>query len=152
MSRTIGDLRINGVAAETAEYPRFNADGTPTTPYMFEGVLEDGSPNNIPVTAQQYYSLQGKYVAWEGYVLDATFVKLREASLSYQLPARLLAGQNVIKGVSLAVYGRNLFMYAPNYPHLDPEQNLLGISNARGLEFGIQPTPRTIGGSIRLTL
>src|SRR5690606_3774022 len=150
MSRTIGDLRINGVAAETAEYPRFNADGSPATPYTFEGVLEDGTPNNIPVTAQQYYGLQGKYVAWEGYVLDATFVKLREANLSYRLPARLLGGQNVIKAVNLSVYGRNLFIYAPNYPHLDPEQNLLGISNARGLEFGIQPTARTIGGSIRL--
>jgi len=152
MSRTIGDLRINGVAAETAEYPRFNADGTPATPYTFAGVLEDGTPNNIPVTAQQYYGLQGKYVAWEGYVLDATFVKLREANLSYRLPARLLGSQKVIKAVNLSVYGRNLFIYAPNYPHLDPEQNLLGISNARGLEFGIQPTARTIGGSIRLTL
>ncbi|SEL62991.1 TonB-linked outer membrane protein, SusC/RagA family [Parapedobacter koreensis] len=152
LSRTIGDLQINGVAAETAEHPRFNADGTPSTPYIFEGVLEDGTPNNIPVTAQQYYGLQGKYVAWEGYVLDATFVKLREANLSYRLPVRLLGNQKVIKAVNLSVYGRNLFMYAPNYPHLDPEQNLLGISNARGLEFGIQPTARTIGGSIRLTL
>lgn len=152
LSRTIGDLQINGVAAETAEYPRFNADGTPATPYVFEGVLEDGTPNNIGVTAQQYYGLQGKYVAWEGYVLDATFLKLREANLSYRLPARLLGGQKFIKAVNLSVYGRNLFIYAPNYPHLDPEQNLLGISNARGLEFGIQPTARTIGGSIRLTL
>jgi len=152
LSRTIGDLQINGVAAETAEYPRFNADGTPATPYIFEGVLEDGTPNNIPVTAQQYYGLQGKYVAWEGYVLDATFLKLREANLSYRLPARLLGSQKLIKAVNLSVYGRNLFIYAPNYPHLDPEQNLLGISNARGLEFGIQPTARTIGGSIRLTL
>ncbi len=151
MSRTIGDLHINGVAAATAEYPRFNADGTPNTPYLFEGVLEDGTPNNVYVTAQQYYSLQGKYVAWEGYVLDATFLKLREANLSYRLPARLLANQNIIKSVNLSVYGRNLFIYAPNYPHLDPEQNLLGISNARGLEFGIQPTARTIGGSIRVT-
>lgn len=152
MSRTIGDLRINGVAAETAEFPRFEADGTtPTKPYIFDGVLEDGSPNNIPVTAQQYWGLTGKYVAWEGYVLDATFLKLREANISYRLPASLLGGQNVFKGINLSVYGRNLFTYAPNYPHLDPEQNLLGISNARGLEFGIQPTSRVIGGSVRLT-
>lgn len=152
LSRTIGDLRINGVAAETAEFPRFNADGTPNTPYIFDGVLEDGTPNNIAVTAQQYYSLQGTYVAWEGYVLDATFLKLREANLSYQLPSKLLGNQRVIKSVNLSIYGRNLFILAPNYPHLDPEQNLLGISNARGLEFGIQPTARTVGGSVRITL
>lgn len=152
MSRTIGDLRINGVAAETAEFPRLEADGvTPTTPYMFEGVFADGTPNNVAVTAQDYWSTRGKYVAWEGYVLDATYLKLREANLSYRLPISVLGNQNLFKAISLSVYGRNLFTYAPNYPHLDPEQNLLGISNARGLEFGIQPTARNIGGSIRVT-
>ncbi|HWV75617.1 MAG TPA: SusC/RagA family TonB-linked outer membrane protein [Pseudosphingobacterium sp.] len=150
LSRTIGDLRINGVAAETAEYPRFNPDGTPNTPYLFEGVLADGTPNTIGVTAQQYYGLQGKYVAWEGYVLDATYLKLREANLTYVLPASLFNNIKFIKGLQLSVYGRNLFIYAPNYPHLDPEQNLLGVSNARGLEFGIQPTSRIIGGSLRV--
>lgn len=149
LSRTIGDLRINGVAAETAEYPRFNADGSPTTPYVFEGVQADGSPNTIAVTAQQYYGLQGKYVAWEGYVLDATYLKLREANLTYNLPSTTFDRLKFIKGLQIAIYGRNLFIYAPHYPHLDPEQNLLGISNARGLEFGIQPTSRIIGGSIR---
>lgn len=151
MSRTIGDLRINGVAAETAEFPRLDADGNPAKPYMFEGVLADGSPNNIPVTAQDYWGTRGKYVAWEGYVLDATYLKLREANISYRLPISVLGNQNIFKAINLAVYGRNLWTYAPNYPHLDPEQNLLGISNARGLEFGIQPTARTFGGSIRLT-
>ncbi|WP_338871228.1 SusC/RagA family TonB-linked outer membrane protein [Spirosoma sp. SC4-14] len=151
LSRTIGDLRINGVSAETAKYPRFNADGTPNKPYVFDGVLDDGTKNNIGVTAQQYFSLQGKYVAWEGYVLDATYLKLREANLSYRFPSTLLGKGKFIKALQLSVYGRNLFIYAPNYPDLDPEQNLLGVSNARGLEFGITPTARTIGGSLRAT-
>lgn len=152
MSRTIGDLRIQGVAEETAEFERIDGSGNVTKPYIFEGVLEDGSPNTTYVSAQQYYSLQGKYVAWEGYVLDGTFVKLREANISYKLPTKWLEGQNFIKGVNISVYGRNLLTYAPNFPHLDPEQNLLGISNARGLEFGFSPTPRTIGGSVRFSL
>src|SRR5690606_30066176 len=121
MSRTIGDLRIQGVAEETAEFERIDGSGTVTKPYIFEGVLENGSPNTTYVSAQQYYSLQGKYVAWEGYVLDATFVKLREANLSYKLPTKWLEGQNFIKGVNISVYGRNLLTYAPNFPHLDPE-------------------------------
>ncbi|MGN0021513.1 MAG: SusC/RagA family TonB-linked outer membrane protein [Sphingobacterium hotanense] len=151
MSRTIGDLRIQGVAQETAEFERIDASGTVTKPYLFEGVHEDGTVNTTHVSAQQYFSLQGKYAAWEGYVLDGTFVKLREANLSYKFPSRILDGQKVIKGLTLSIYGRNLFTYAPNFPHLDPEQNLLGISNARGLEFGFSPTPRTFGGSARFT-
>ncbi len=150
LSRTIGDLRINGVSAETAKYPRFNSDGTPNKPFHFDGVLENGQPNNINVTAQDYFSTKGKYVAWEGYVLDASYIKLREVNLSYTLPASLLARTKFISAVQVAVFGRNLLTYAPHYPDLDPEQNLLGVSNATGLEFGIQPVARTIGGSVRI--
>ncbi|MDX5481144.1 MAG: SusC/RagA family TonB-linked outer membrane protein [Hymenobacteraceae bacterium] len=151
LSRTVGDLRIQGVSAETAEYPRFNEDGTPNKPYLFDGVLEDGSPNNIYVTAQDYWGLRGKYVAWSGYVRDASFVKLREATLSYNLPQSLLSKTGFIKALQFSVYGRNLLTYAPNYPDLDPEQNLQGVSNSRGLEFGIQPIARTVGASLRAT-
>ncbi|MDO6390306.1 SusC/RagA family TonB-linked outer membrane protein [Pontibacter sp. BT731] len=152
LSRTAGNLRIYGVAAETAEYPRFTENGTPNKPYLFEGVLEDGRTNDIYVTAQDYWGLRGKYVAWAGYVHDASFVKLREASLSYKLPQSLLSKAGFIKALQVSVYGRNLLTHAPNYPHLDPEQNLQGVSNSRGLEFGIQPIARTIGASLRATL
>ncbi len=151
LSRTVGDLRIQGVSAETAEHPRFNADGTPNKPYLFDGVLEDGTPNNIYVSAQDYWGLRGKYVAWAGYVRDASFLKLREATISYNLPQALLARTGFIESLQFSVYGRNLLTYAPNYPDLDPEQNLQGISNSRGLEFGIQPIARTIGVSLRAT-
>ena len=149
LSRTIGDLRINGVAKETAEYDRFNSDGTISTPYLFKGVYEDGKENTTYVSAQDYWGLAGKYSAWEGYVLDATFLKLREVSLVYTFDKKMIERTKFISRLEIAVYGRNLWTYAPNFPHLDPEQNLTGISNARGLEFGIQPVPRTIGASLK---
>ena len=151
LSRTIGDLRINGVAAETAEFDRFNADGTVSKPYLFPGVLADGTPNNTYVTAQDYWGLAGKYVAWEGYVLDATFLKLREATFTYDFPKALLAKSKFISKLQFSIYGRNLWTYAPNFPDLDPEQNLLGISNARGLEFGITPVSKIYGATLRAT-
>ncbi|GHA72750.1 SusC/RagA family TonB-linked outer membrane protein [Pontibacter akesuensis] len=151
LSRTVGDLRIQGVSAETAEFPRFNEDGSRNKPYLFDGVLEDGRPNDIYVSSQDYWGLRGKYVAWAGYVRDASFVKLREATLSYNLPQALLAKSGFIDALQLSIYGRNLLTHAPNYPDLDPEQNLQGVSNSRGLEFGIQPIARTIGASLRAT-
>ena len=48
-------------------------------------------------------------------------------------------------------YGRNLYLHAPDYPHLDPEQNALGISNAQGLEFNALPQTRTLGVGLKLT-
>lgn len=151
LSRTVGDLRINGVSAETAKYPRYNADGTEAKPYLFDGVLETKAPNNVYVSAQDYWSLRGKYVAWEGYVLDASFIKLREINISYNFPKSIIGRTRFINSLQLSVYGRNLATYAPNFPDLDPEQNLQGISNSRGLEFGIQPVSRIIGGSLRAT-
>lgn len=151
LSRTIGDLRINGVAAETAEFNRFNSDGTVAKPYLFKGVLADGSPNTTYVTAQDYWGLAGKYVAWEGYILDASYIKLREATFSYEFPKALLAKSKFINRLQLSVYGRNLWTYSPNFPDLDPEQNLTGISNARGLEFGITPVSKVYGATLRAT-
>jgi len=52
----------------------------------------------------------------------------------------------------IGVFGRNIFLNAPNYPHFDPEQNALGISNAQGLEFNSLPNTRTFGLNLRLTL
>ncbi|OKS85757.1 SusC/RagA family TonB-linked outer membrane protein [Mucilaginibacter polytrichastri] len=151
LSRTLGDLRINGVAKETAQYNRFNADGTVATPYVFAGVKAAGTPNATAVSAQDYYSLSGKYVAWEGYVLDATYLKLREATFSYNFPKQWVSKSRVLSGLQISVYGRNIWTYAPHFPDLDPEQNLTGVGNTRGLEFGIQPVARTFGATIRAT-
>ena len=149
LSRTIGDLRINGVAKETAEYDRFNSDGKVSTPYLFDGVYEDGKQNTTYVSAQDYWGLSGKYSAWEGYVLDASFLKLREVSLVYTFNKEMIERTKFISRLEISVYGRNLWTYAPKFPHLDPEQNLTGVSNARGLEFGIQPVPRTLGATLK---
>ncbi len=149
LSRTIGDLRINGVAKETAEYDRFSSDGKVSTPYLFDGVYEDGKQNTTYVSAQDYWGLSGKYSAWEGYVLDASFLKLREVSLVYTFNKEMIQRTKFISRLEISIYGRNLWTYAPNFPHLDPEQNLTGISNARGLEFGIQPVPRTVGATLK---
>ena len=53
--------------------------------------------------------------------------------------------------LELGIFGRNLFLSAPDYPHLDPEQNALGVSDAQGLEFNALPQTRSVGANIRLT-
>lgn len=155
-SRNIADVQRNGAAAETAETPRFNADGTPTTPYVFAGVYAPGTPNagqtnTTAISAQNYYGNSGKYVAAAGYIYDTSWIRLREASLSYSLPKDWLS-HTPFGRASLGVYGRNLWLHAPHYPHFDPEQNALGISNAQGLEFNSQPNTRTIGVNLKVTL
>jgi hypothetical protein len=78
-----------------------------------------------------YYGNSGKYIAAEGFIYDTSWFRVRELSFSYRLDAKLLA-KTPFKQFEVGAFGRNLFLSAPNYPHFDPEQNALGVSNAQG--------------------
>jgi TonB-linked SusC/RagA family outer membrane protein len=67
------------------------------------------------------------------YIEDATFVKLREVSISYTLPKSLLAQLGPLSNGVVSLSGRNLLTLT-NYSGLDPE-----VSN-----FGNQPIARNI--------
>ncbi len=148
-SRNIADLQRNGVAKETAEFPRFDAAGQPTTPYLFDAVYTNGQPNTTKVTAEQYFGNSGKYAAAEGFIYETTWFRLREASLGYDLPASVTK-RTPFGNAQFSVFGRNLYLRAPHYPHLDPEQNVLGVNNAQGLEFNSLPQVRSMGVSLKL--
>ena len=149
-SRNLADLQRNGVAKETAEFPRYDAAGVLQKPYLFNAVYANGTPNTTMVSAQDYYGNNGKFAAAEGFIFETTWFRVREASISYDVPSSIL-NKLPFGNVEFAVFGRNLFLNAPHYPHLDPEQNALGISNAQGLEFNALPQTRTLGVSLRLS-
>jgi len=152
-SRNIKDMRTNGVAKETAEFARFNSDGTVSKPYVFKGVYASNHKqvDTTHVTGQDYWGNSGKYVAAEGFIVDASWFRIREASISYHIPLAV-SRKTPFTHIDVSVYGRNLFLHAPNYPHLDPEQNALGISNAVGLEFNALPQTRSFGASLKFGL
>ncbi|MDZ4794523.1 MAG: SusC/RagA family TonB-linked outer membrane protein [Bacteroidota bacterium] len=149
-SRNIADLQRNGVAIETAEFPRYDAAGVLQTPYLFDAVYANGQPNTTMVSAQNYFGNNGKYAAAEGFIYKTTWFRVREASINYTVPSSVLR-KTPFGSASLSVFGRNLFLSAPDYPHLDPEQNALGVSNAQGLEFNALPQTRTIGVGLKLS-
>ena len=84
---------------------------------ILAGVTEDGKPNTVRVPVG--YNLYSR-MPRENWIYDATYVKLRELSFSYSLPNNLL---NVwgLKGASLTLSGRNLFILHKNTDHIDPE-------------------------------
>lgn len=149
-ARNIADLQRNGVAAETAEFERLNADGTPAKPYTFAGVKPDGTTNDIPITAEQYWGNTGTYAAAKGYIRNTSWFRIREAAFSYTFPKGLLTKTPFGKA-TVGVFGRNLYLRSPSYPHLDPEQNALGVSNAQGLEFNALPQTKSMGINLSVT-
>jgi TonB-linked SusC/RagA family outer membrane protein len=149
LSRVINDVRRTGSAKETAEFPRFDSDGNPTKNYIVPGVYSDGTPNTIPVTAQQYFQSMFSFANPGEGVFDASWVRLRELSLFYKLPNSFLS-KTPFSRAEIGVNGRNLWLKT-DVPHIDPETNLTGASNSQGLEFNTMPNARTYGGVLRLS-
>ncbi|NOT51658.1 MAG: SusC/RagA family TonB-linked outer membrane protein [Chitinophagaceae bacterium] len=149
-SRNIADLLRNGVVAETAAFPRYDAAGVLQKPYLFDAVYTNGLPNTTYLSAQDYYGNSGLHAAAEGFIYKTSWFRVREASLVYTLPSSFLS-RTPFSHASFSLFGRNLFLHSPFYPHLDPEQNVLGVSNANGLEFNALPQTRTIGVGLNLT-
>ncbi len=82
------------------------------------------------------------------YLQPATFVKLRELSLSYELPQGWMrwAGPVHFSGASLSLEGRNLLAwYGKSYDGLDPEVSAsAGLTSVRGVELAPYPPARSI--------
>ncbi len=150
-SRDVKDLRSNGVVVETAELPRFDKDNiTRLKNYQFTGVDGSGNAVNIPIYGEQYWGNSGKYVAAEGFILNSSWVRIREMNLTYRFPKKLI-DKTPFGNIAFGVYGRNLALWAKDYPHFDPEQNLFGTSNVQGLEFNANASTRNIGVNLQLT-
>ncbi|HEX6367893.1 MAG TPA: SusC/RagA family TonB-linked outer membrane protein [Longimicrobium sp.] len=141
--------RRSGVLYETLqgrEVAHAIADGGGMIVEGVKVVNGDTVPNDRVVTAQAYHkSLTNISEEW---VYDATFVKLREVRLGYQVPGSFSRRMGV-HGVSLALVGRNLKLWT-DVPNIDPE-TAFNASNVQGFEYGQLPSARSIGFNISVT-
>jgi TonB-linked SusC/RagA family outer membrane protein len=92
---------------------------------VLDGVIDDGNggwqPNNIPAYIDEnYYRSSTRYNrASEILVQDASWVKLRNISLAYTFPSKILKG-TFIKNLQLNVSGANFLLWTP-FRGFDPE-------------------------------
>jgi len=165
------DYRNGGkMYSRTAEILYFTGNALPTTyndrqPFIIpnsvqEVVGTDGKTtyveNTIAIagfsnTMNQYYNQTYK-TGGDSYVLiDKTFFKLRELSLSYSLPKSLLAG-TFINNVDISLVGNNLFLWTPNSNlYGDPEQTTFGNDMAADFgDYGATPSTRSLGFNVKL--
>ena len=89
------------------------------------------------------------------YVTSGAFVKLREISLAYDLPAPIISKTKVLQGATFSLQGRNLFLWmAKDNYYTDPEYSSAGVTgNGSGLnDIGQTPPARYFGGTLSLKL
>ncbi|MDP4291491.1 MAG: SusC/RagA family TonB-linked outer membrane protein, partial [Bacteroidota bacterium] len=104
--------------------------------------------------ARPFWVLSDFHNVASTYVTSAAFWKLREVSLTYDMPVKKLLKVNFIKALQLGIVGRNLLMLRPpSNVWTDPEFNTQnGNSNAVGYTTVDQTPPtRVLGFSVKLT-
>lgn len=129
---------------------------------IFDGVLADGTPNTQQVWLGQglgpdgrdygagYYRNYHRAMS-ENFVQDASFVKLRNVTLNYNLPKSWLAPLS-IRAVSVSASLNNIILWTP-WRNFDPESYASGAaSNATGLSGMGYPGTRSALMSINITL
>lgn len=118
---------------------------------IVNGVFEDGKPNDIRVSAQDYYGGSWMWNNHEYSIIDGSYIKLREVVLGYDFDVTKIKWLNKI---NLSLIGRNLaILYRDKYVKefgLDPEQGFGGGENGIGFENFQLPTTRNYG--LKLTV
>jgi len=117
--------------------------------------LADGSyvPNTVPVDKQhinEYWNQTNNPMISREHVLDKTYVKLRDVTLSYNFPSNMLK-KTPFAQLSLTAYGKNLFLWTPKENNfVDPEGSTFGndLLSEFG-EFAGGPSVRSFGLSLK---
>lgn len=119
---------------------------------VFPGVKQDGTPNDIEVTYNQFYysSVIGYNHINEPFVQDASWVRLRDVTLSYTLSSRAVT-QFGLQSATFSVWGRNLLLFT-GVDGIDPETNLYGPNNSMGVIYYNNPGARSFGFEVSLAL
>jgi TonB-linked SusC/RagA family outer membrane protein len=120
--------------------------------YLADGVTADGKQNTVFVNPELYW---GQFSEWtneihEQFIYDASFVKLREVTLAYNFPAQISRKLH-LKGLSVALTGRNLWLIYSGVPNIDPE-SAYSNGNGQGYEIYSWPTRRSVGMNIKINL
>ncbi|MGL6127790.1 SusC/RagA family TonB-linked outer membrane protein [Chryseobacterium artocarpi] len=113
-----------------------------------QGVVQnpDGSfsPNTKGVSVSSYYGDYYRRANVETNSFDTSFIKLRDARISYSFPKSIVEPLKVTD-ITFALFGRNLWMWT-KFPLFDPEAATLDDSTiVPGVEMGQLPQARTVG-------
>lgn len=146
-----GDMDFSGISYRSGSNGR--------QPFIFPNSVIETSPK-VYVPNTSVYTQSGGYGFWSqaayntnadaNYLSSAAFWKLRELALTYTFPTELF-GKKGIKGASISLTGRNLFMWLPKTNQwTDPE-----FSNTTGNAQGVNdrdnnPPTRIFGANVTL--
>jgi hypothetical protein len=154
-----GFLDDNGISERSAQNGR--------RAFIFPNSVYDDGTGKYVTNTDVYTTNYGR-LFWNSdlntnvisnYLADGSFWKLREVSISYDIPTKVFGNKisSVIKGATIGISGRNLLMFVPkSNVWTDPEFSggngnaaYTGNATGRSTAFNFPPT-RIFGANITL--
>ncbi|OGX89863.1 SusC/RagA family TonB-linked outer membrane protein [Hymenobacter coccineus] len=146
-TKTFGGGTVASKVGQNSAYV-LNNDGSVT----FRGSVANYGGGPVALDEDWYSSGAGSGFtgAGEQYVEHVNTTRLREVTLSYSLNNQGFRDATKLQSIDFSLTGRNLYLWT-NYSGVDPETNLTGVSNGRGLDYFNNPSTRSVLFSVRLT-
>lgn len=145
-----GDI-WNGTNANLDYYGRSanSAQQRNVSNFVFDGVLQNGSVNNIPVDFfnvdqpfdQNKFYRYGSLGVAENYIVKGDAVRINNITLSYSFRKA-----EFLKNIRLSVFAKNILLWSKN--KIDAQTSFFDSDNGQGLNFYNLPSMRTYGGSV----
>jgi TonB-linked SusC/RagA family outer membrane protein len=116
-----------------------------------QGVVQDVNGNYVQNARAVDPSVYWPQIVSSGgvaqpYIYDGSYVKMREITLGYTIPA-VITRRWGISSLQIAVVSRNPFIIYSSVPNVDPDSNY-NNGNGQGLEYGSLPTRRSWGANL----
>ena len=123
-----------------------NTDGS----YTFRGTVGDFGGGKVALDQAWYLATGGGFNVNGPYVEKANWSRLRELTLSYTFGGGAFRAATKLQGITIGITGRNLLLWTP-YTGIDPETNLTGANNGRGIDYFQNPNTKSILFKLAIT-
>jgi hypothetical protein len=113
------------------------------------GVDANGVANTVTATPQAYYTALAQNIT-KAHVQDGDFIKLRQLSIGYVLPASIVKRLHIVENMNISLVGRNLLVLMKKTENMDPEATFGSGINYFGIEGTNLPSTRSYGVNVNI--
>jgi len=136
----------DGATVATAGRATKNSDGS----YTFRGTVANYGGGKVALDQAWNQGAGSGFNVNSPFIQNATWTRLREVTLAYSLNSAAFKAATKLQSVSFALTGRNLLLWTP-YTGIDPDTNLTGATNGRGIDYFQNPNTRSVLFKLTIT-
>ncbi len=137
---------FDGATVATSGRATSNPDGS----YTFRGTVGDFGGGKVALDQAWYTNTGGGFNVNAPFVEKANWSRLREVTLSYTFNGAKFRSSTKLNAITLGITGRNLLLWTP-YTGIDPETNLTGANNGRGIDYFQNPNTKSVLFKLSIT-